>query len=220
MKNIKTNLYEFPTPGDFDVIGLNETFLRFEWKQLPAGFSDFFPVWSPAIRVHSRGRGSGGIVMLVKKMHGDPVLLHRCENWVFIKVFIGGEMFIFGTIYFVPKVDIVPAFEVLEGLLNSFADKFPDVPIIVGGDFNAHLGSEGVIPDEFLEAVDLYKYRRAYDLLVCNRGKLLSNFMNDKNVFCMNGRSSGDTPGNITFLATTGRSTIDFIWVNSCCCLL
>lgn len=217
VKNIKRNPSQLPSPSNYDVIGLTETFLLLEWKSLPFGFSDFHAVWSPAIKMQAKGRASGGIVMLVNKKCGEPVLLHRSENWVFIKTLISGKVIIFGTIYFIPVVDIEPALELLESLLDSFNESYPGVQIVLGGDFNAHIGAEGIIDNEFLAGVNLRKDRIVVDQSVCPRDKLISEFMEDNNFFCLNGRSVSDTPGKITFLATTGRSIVDFIWVNSSC---
>ncbi|XP_011299809.1 RNA-directed DNA polymerase from mobile element jockey-like [Fopius arisanus] len=44
--------------------------------------------------------------------------------------------------------------------------------------------------------------------------------MEDKNFFCLNGRSQSDVPGKITFFASTGQSTVDYVWVNDCCLTL
>ncbi|XP_015119025.1 uncharacterized protein LOC107042480 [Diachasma alloeum] len=67
------HLSDLSCPSDFDVIGLTETFLQHEWKQLPFGFSDFCPVWSPAVKVSAMGRASGSLVVLM--------LRDRSQKW-------------------------------------------------------------------------------------------------------------------------------------------
>lgn len=87
----------------------------------------------------------------------------------------------------------------------------------MGGDFNAHIGAEGVIPDAFLDGINLCKIRKVYDSKICLRGKQIIEFMEENDLFCLNGRSVSDVPGKMTFLASTGKSSVDFIWVNSYC---
>lgn len=114
-----SNLVQLSTPSEFGFIGITETFLRQDVKYLPAMYNNFHIFSSPAIRLRSRGRGSGGILVLVNKLLGEPLLLHRSENWIFVKISIGLKTYIFGTVYFIPKVDIIPALELLQSKLDS-----------------------------------------------------------------------------------------------------
>lgn len=86
--------------------------------------------------------------------------------------------------------------------------------MIEGGDFNAHIAAGGEILDELMEGISLNKSRLDTKMVRCSRGSVLLNFMESNSLFCLNGRSTGDTPGKITYLAATGSSTVDFIWVN------
>lgn len=175
---------------------------------MPFGLSDFYPVWSPAIKVASRGRASGGILVLVRKKHGEPVVLHRSENWVIIKTVINGAITIIGTFYFVPKINVEPALELLDTLLDFFNAPYPGVPIVLGRDFNGHIGSEVVIPEGLMDGVNLFNIRQAHVPDLCRRGRQLLEFFGDRIFFCLNGRADSDCPGKITYLAATGRSIV------------
>lgn len=186
-------------------------------QHLPAGFDQFHMFSSPAIRLRSRGRSSGEILVLVNKQLGEPTLLHITENWIFVKLILNCEIFIIGTFYFVPQVDIEPALESLQNQLDSFTDMYPTASVLLGGDFNSHIAADGEIPEGLAVAIILSRNRTYCRMVRCSRGTALLDFMEGNNFFCLNGRSFSDTPRRVTYLAATGSSTVDFIWIHMLC---
>ena len=86
--------------SDFDVVSLQETFMIN--NDLPPNvFPSFMsPFFSPALKISSHGRGSGGVIVLVKQNLKNYVIelnskISNCITLKFINIFINELICIF-----------------------------------------------------------------------------------------------------------------------------
>lgn len=84
--------------------------------------------------------------------------------------------------------------------------------IIVGGDFNIRIGTEG---KNFNVCEDIgVDIRNSKDKILGNRARKMIDFIENKGWIILNGRTIGDEEGEFTFIGPRGSSVIDYIIVN------
>ncbi|KAK9501305.1 hypothetical protein O3M35_012043 [Rhynocoris fuscipes] len=86
--------------------------------------------------------------------------------------------------------------------------------VIIGGDFNARVGSLNSLENEMFESSSLFANRCSQDPEINSRGVHLVNVMEDYGFVLCNGRTHSDTPANYTYFSKNGCSTLDLIWVS------
>lgn len=104
--------------------------------------------------------------------------------------------------------------ELLQMAVDQVEEAKGYLPTFYVGDFNAHVGNAGCIPEELTVGTNLFSNREAEDHIIDDRGRKLCNFMQDNVLILVNGRIENDHPGRITFYGR-GRSTINFVWANT-----
>ncbi|KAJ8913781.1 hypothetical protein NQ315_002687 [Exocentrus adspersus] len=104
---------------------------------------------------------------------------------------------------------IVPA------LLIELTERFPDVMIILGGDFNTRISDQDSVPIQILEGTSLFEHRLSSDTQLNTRGRHLIDFMYDNACTVLNGRSVLDRPGKYTYVSKLGHSVVDLVWVSN-----
>lgn len=78
---------------------------------------------------------------------------------------------------------------------------------VIGGDFNAHTGTLGILDPDIADGTVLHRSRSLFDNKLDSRGEMLIDFMESNSFILLNGRSPGDKLGNYTFGSTLGNST-------------
>lgn len=87
-----------------------------------------------------------------------------------------------------------------------------DVKFIIGGDFNARLGSLNQLCDEICDSTHLTGFRHSLDTKINKPGKVLTNMMESLGFLILCGRTTSDTPAQ--FINKNGMSIPDHVWVN------
>ena len=196
-------------------IGLVET-----WSERPSfsfySLSGFNSVVSPAVKIKSKGRAKGGLILLnnirltslINLLYRDPhciVARYKFEN--------SGIHVIVAVTYFAPSLTKQEVEECLERL-EKVAFDYANEPLIIAGDFNSRIGNlNGHALSDYNEY--LCEERNSADRVVNSRGNQLQQFCQDNDLVVLNGRTVSDNIGEFTFVETTGASVIDYIMVNS-----
>lgn len=101
--NFLTHCNEFT---GYDVICLNETWLTSSLINPPVCFNGFTVFSSRAIKEKSRGRASGGNLVLVKNSLGPAEIIEITEWWIFFRVVLTMSSLVIGVIYCKPNLSI------------------------------------------------------------------------------------------------------------------
>ena len=129
----------------FDILFLQET-----WVQDIASLSlQGFQVFAiPAIKVHSKGRGSGGLAVLVAVdlIAEIQILESSCPNYIQALLIKGPHLgsLLCINVYVPPKLSMSQdkgrLWDQLSHTLETLTFQFPNSQTIVYGDFNARIG--------------------------------------------------------------------------------
>lgn len=99
--------------------------------------------------------------------------------------------------------------DMLADSLSSIVDTYTSHKIIVGGDFNAHIGNHNQIVEEIFTSPHIRETREALHTKINQRGSKLAEAIENLGFIVGNGRILGDTPGKYTFLNFNGKTTVD-----------
>lgn len=207
-KFINICTYEFDRILKWQIICITETWVLNN-PVLPSHVSNFFDIiFSPATKNKQKGRGSGGLMTLVRK--GIKHHIRSITNlWIFIKITLSNEMEIMiGSVYISPDHDMEEAMI----LLREVLDEEGDIQTFVGGDFNGRIADQNFLPDEIAEECGLLSQRISHDQILNRRGGLMLECMEECGLIALNGRTKGDIPGQFTFIRKSGKSSVDLIW--------
>lgn len=179
---------------------------------LPPQLKKYNAFWSNALKDKTKGRGSGGLLCLIKtEFH--PTAIEITPWWIFCRLLIGSSYLIVGSVYFKPTLQMEVILEMLQLTLQEIQDKYPSDIIIIGGDVNADVAD---FEDDLLPLVTQDSYLAEHrETLVGStnlRGEILMNFMLENEFILLNGRTKSDTPAKFTNSA--GSATYDLVWVN------
>lgn len=176
---------------------------------------NFYIIEQLAIKEHTKGRAKGGMVVLVSRSEFNfHSVIHRSNNTLLIHIScrFTHRHFLVGNVY-------IPPTSVNDNLLYDFIDQlelfieeYPDAEYVIGGDFNARVGTLGTLPAE-LDCV-LPVARSSCDVTIDSRGETLVDFMLECDMLLLNGRVEGDMEGSFIFVSGTGKSVIDLIFAS------
>lgn len=179
---------------------------------IPSNLKEHFPIWSPAIKDKSKGRGSGGLLCLIEKDY-NPEILESTNWWIFFRIQMYTRHVIIGSFYCKPTEKLEPWLDILQQTIHELRQNYPDDAIILGGDFNSQIAELGDdLPEELVDNTQVNRSRRTMVTKTDNRGMLLLDFMIGNGFTLLNGRTKSDTPGKFT--STAGVSTYDLIWIS------
>ncbi|XP_008484497.1 uncharacterized protein LOC103521168 [Diaphorina citri] len=119
-----------------------------------------------------------------------------------------------GLVYFNPSYNPHTWFEVFEETLDKVESAHTGCNFILCGDFNSRIGDLQDEEDTIFEDTILEARRNSLDKTVNTRGRLLLDLFEKHALYCLNGRSPGDIPGNFTFIGGQGKSVIDYFVTN------
>ncbi|CAG5085024.1 Protein of unknown function [Cotesia congregata] len=95
-------------------------------------------------------------------------------------------------------------------LLSTKFDLF-----IIGGDFNARLGTLNTVSPEAAAGSRVTLIRHSMDTKITQRGTVLNDFMEEHGFVLLNGRCHPDIPSRHTFFGAQGLSVVELVWVNA-----
>lgn len=197
---------------DCDVLNLQETWMRSSFA-VPAPFTRWKSTFSAAVRSGNVGRGSGGLLALVRDNYLFTVL-DVYDLWIFLKLTVNNIKIIIGSIYFSPAKCIITCLELLQIVIDEIKSKEKDSHdiFLIGGDFNCRIGICDDAPREIFDSSSLYSDRRSNDTVTNRRGKNLLGFMIENGFVVLNGRSYSDYLAAITSSSKKGSSVVDLVW--------
>ena len=117
----------------------------------------------------------------------------------------------------------VDGIELLETNMYDIAAKYPGLPWLLAGDFNARTFNLEILNDDrnvHAEPINIIDEvfinvnipeRKSKDKASNVYGEKLIDLCNDWNLFILNGRKSGDSKGEITCIANKGKSIVDYM---------
>lgn len=181
--------------------------------KIPPPWDKYTNHHAPATKDKSVGRPSGGLLFLC--CPGPEMTVVESTNaWIFAHVQTPGTSLIVGVVYFKPSYDILVLLDSFQQTLTDIQDKYPHLPVIVGGDFNARVGELNALEPYMLHGTALTANRLSWDASPMKRGTELVNFMEANGFSLLNGRTPGDIPGNFTFTGPQGNSVVDLVWID------
>lgn len=188
----------------------------------------------PAKKLSIQGRGSGGVMLLVKKCFSRFIrnIDINYENIIVIeisKLLFGTDTEMYLICTYLPPVDS-PFYEVsdfnngisiLEHCLLDILEKFGEVAVIICGDLNARTSNENPVYTD-LAADSLTQgstcptsTRQSQDQTLNDYGKLLLEFCSVFDLSILNGNCNGDENGHLTYISQSGCSVIDYFILSS-----
>lgn len=208
------NIYDLDTATNH-ILCISETWEPSVNFALPLLCKNWHRCISPACRTIHFGRYSGGLLSL-SNTPNTPTILSSCENWIFHKSTILETNVIVGSVYFKPnQTSFNLVLDSLQIVIDKIiADEDYDC-FIIGGDFNARVGSFLHEDSSLLEGSCLISSRTSHDKESNPQGSSLMDFMCSNGFILLNVRTPGDSRGDYTFSNARGKSTIDLVWVNS-----
>lgn len=172
-------------------------------------------ILSPATRESKMGRARGGLLVYYAKEY-KVEKLYVTEDFIFLIVNINSKKVIIGSVYANPNSNFENFLSNLDNLIYECSLRFPNSPMIIGGDFNAKIGNLNQLGENFLlQSTNLYNNRSSLFEEINKRGKLLVEYFEKNGFIVVNGRTKKDNPAQTTYLSRIGSSIIDFVWVNS-----
>ncbi|UYV84087.1 hypothetical protein LAZ67_X001133 [Cordylochernes scorpioides] len=172
---------------------------------------------TPATKTTGRGRGSGGIIVGVKK--GGHYRLHSTEkDNIWISIFLSQNI---GTdkpttclifVYLPPNElyqnNLVRLTKYMEKQITDGKE------LILIGDLNIRTGGLGGLYNPTNLQLSLVSERKARDLVISPLAEGLLESLEDNSLTIINGRSTGDREGDFTYVSERGSSTIDYCIVS------
>lgn len=203
------------TFGQADIIGITETWVTGEVKLTLEQENDYqlYQVKAEKEVEGSRGRPSGGLILLAKKCF-QVELLATHTNWILIRLINTSPETIIGVFYFRPSMKPEKCSEILEDVLDLIRGNYVNCNLIIGGDFNARLGPYQMDDEEIFDQTYVSHERSCMDQILNRRGKLFMDIMENQGLYVLNGRTENDKPGNFTMVNSQGKSSPDHCWTN------
>lgn len=198
---------------DCAALCFSESWLREKIQQLHGMLAKFEIFEITGKKNWTTGRASGGLgVLYDPKVLKSPRLLDSCDSHVAIKCEVGDMNLVLVSVYINSK-KFASDIERLASFLMKTLENFSGV-LLVGGDFNSRIGDTNQLPPDVFYDTNFSGSRAATDLTLNAQGRLLVREMENLGLFVLNGRSSSDQVGGLTFFSENGSSTIDFVWTN------
>lgn len=169
-----------------------------------------------ATKERSHGRGSGGLMTLVKRnVLLSCSVLDVCNLWLFVELKLPDKIVIVGNVYWPPSSNIDFCIESLQDFLTNLTEDYSNNTfIIIMGDFNARVHDLNCLDKYIFYSTALNYNRLSFDSTITRRGRLLIDSMEMNNFILCNGRTRSDSPANYTYIAKQGCSVIDLVWTN------
>ncbi|CAG5100641.1 Protein of unknown function [Cotesia congregata] len=196
--------------GNSTIIAACETWITKPYS--PTFLVNYNIYWSNAIRNHSVGRASGGLITAINANYRS-FLVEDSPWWIFNKVIIGSTVLILGSLYLRKCLDLRFLLDMLQEVLDGIKSTHTDDTFIIGGDLNARVGSLSPWPEELFSGLPLNSSVTTTDELICDRGRLLMDFMLENDFVLLNGRTAGDSPAQPTY-DNLGTSIINLVWTD------
>ena len=202
-------------------------------------FQDFLsPFFSPALKLSSQGRNSGGVVVLVKTFLKDYVTelkfdMPNCITLKLCNLFYKDIICIFPYVPcssspFYKNFEEKNGITILERHISDLTTIHNDCCLLLMGDLNARMSNIQPLDDcslaskytddinslSFFNDFDKSFTRQSKDAAFNAFGKPLIDLCASFNLIVLNGFGNGDQNGEFTFISPNGNSVIDYCIVS------
>lgn len=198
------------------------------WEEDKIDINGFELISLPAIPSQKGGRSRGGLAIAISlKMRAKLSLVHTFPPFAFTGLISSEKFSLLITNVYLPPGGLISdlhyRWDSLEDHLLACYVKYPNIPSIMGGDFNARTAANwnGIIKAKWWVSPpypksDLISFtsRRSKDNRVNEAGVLLYQLAIRMNLNILNGNCPPDVPGEFTHLGTTSNSVLDYLLVS------
>jgi hypothetical protein len=182
-----------------------------------AEYEKFKCIDTLAIKKAAKGRGSGGLAVLmdISLLKVEFTKVH-C-NYIIILVTSSKDKtsLLVANTYFPPNREYDTQIERFTQDPNSIAEQFSLSNTVVVGDLNARIGEADIIPYSCPLGTALSTIRNSSDTFINPRGRAIIELMQDIDMTVLNGRTSGDDSGEYPYIGPNGSSCIDLCFFSS-----
>ena len=203
----------------FPILCFQETLLDTQDKPNIPGFSSFF---------RSNQNKRGGVAIYINDKIKDRVVEVKDignDNVLWVVAMTHRSSYCLATVYNchdASKYQDINFYENLALDIATLSHRFKNPVFIVVGDFNARIASqteflEDEVEDNYSPSIhDVPAHflpRKSCDGIINNQGRKMLNFCRESDLLVCNGRGT-DPQGEITYLSSIGKSTIDYALVS------
>lgn len=204
--------------SNYDIVLLYETFItENNTKYFDVVFNNFEIKWKYATKGSIFGRASEGSVYAINlnSKIKNNIEFVEIQDVILIKITLPNF-----------NLFIIPTYINCNNWLNDFKklqDFFQEninngAGYILIGDMNVRIGNLQSINEEILIQNEKIKINRmSKDMIINKKGKIFLDFLEDNDLYILNGRTDGDLDGNYTFIGPMGCSVNDICCVTANC---
>lgn len=178
-------------------------------------FKAYSSVHSAAHKNSGRGRPAGGISIFF--MSNLFKLVKKCvhRNFIFVRLQTKDKFFTIISVYIQPGSKHAEKVNLLFDRYQEWRAEYPNDNMVIGGDFNAHIGQENqLITDLYGQIGSFNRIRHSKHKKVESKGRTLLEKCNEFELVIFNGRSVSDSLGEFTFSAFQGNSVVDYVMLD------
>lgn len=196
-----------------EIICMEETWIVEDNVKIPDFLNEYDVISERAIKNHVKGRGSGGIIVLIRK-HLNYAVKVSDSRWIFVEVNYDNKKLLLGSAYISQKLNFKQSMGELGDIIRRLTDQLKPDFLMVGGDMNARVGDLNQIEQELDPTYRLTGHRRTMDREISDKGRILVSTLEEFELVMLNGRSPSDREGHLTFRSSVGSSLIDHVWIS------
>lgn len=196
------------------------------WEEGRVDINGFDVTSLPACPSTKGGRPSGGLVIAISLKIQAKLTLVNASIFA-ITALITGKNFelVITNVYLPPGgniADLHNKWGILEEHLTLCHSKYPNIPNVIAGDFNARIATNWEslikakwwITPEFINDLSLHNQRLSKDKRVNEAGTLLYQLVLRLNLVILNGNCPPDVPGEFTHISSSANSVLDYMLVS------
>ncbi|UYV70157.1 hypothetical protein LAZ67_7002026 [Cordylochernes scorpioides] len=194
----------------YELFALNETWITGVIELLT---DEYYIIQSPALKTELKGRGSGGILIGIKKNFQHTVRkIETNPYWISVlthKFLDKTTESICLLFAYLPPNALQE--QNLTNLLRHIDYHMSEGnEVLIAGDINIRIGNAGGFHNPLKLNSPLNKYRNSKDLISSKLSEKLISFTDSNSITIANGRTRGDTHGSFTFISERGSSVLDY----------
>ncbi|UYV62385.1 hypothetical protein LAZ67_2000350 [Cordylochernes scorpioides] len=195
----------------YELFALSETWITNDFELLT---EEYYIIQSPAMKTELKGRGSGGILIGIKKKNFQHTVRKIETNPYWISVLT--HKFLDKTtestcLLFVYLPPNALQEQNLTNLLRHIEYHMSEGnEVLIAGDINIRIGNAGGFHNPLKLNSSLNKYRKSKDLISSKLSEKLISFTDSNSITIANGRTKGYTYGSFTFISERGSSVLDY----------
>ncbi|UYV69094.1 hypothetical protein LAZ67_6002408 [Cordylochernes scorpioides] len=170
-------------------------------------------VLSPAMKTELKGRGSGGILIGIKKNFQHTVRkIETNPYWISVLThkFLDKTTESICLLFAYSPPNVLQEQNLTNLLRHIDYHMSEGNEVLIAGDINIRIGNAGGFHNPLKLNSPLNKYRKSKDLISSKLSEKLISFTDSNSITIANGITKGDTHGSFTFISERGSSVLDY----------